>query len=50
MRCAEASAIGTRHGILIALCFYFWAATHFFLAAVGPENLMRAEAYSSGTE
>ena len=49
-RCAEASAIGTRHGILITLCFYFWAATHFFLAAVGLEKLMRAEAYSSRSQ
>lgn len=49
-RCAEASAVGTRHGILITLGFYFWAATHFFLAAVGLEKLMRAEAYSSRSE
>jgi MFS family permease len=40
-RCAHASAIGTRQGILVTLLFYFWAASHFFLASMGLEKLMR---------
>ena len=28
-KCAHASALGTRQGILLTLVFYFWAALHF---------------------
>ena len=49
-RCAHASAIGTRHGILVTLFFYFWAAAlHFFLASIGLEKIMRADAGSGAS-
>jgi MFS family permease len=40
-RCAQASAQGARHGILITFLLFFWAATHFYLATVGLQKTMR---------
>ena len=43
-RCAHASALGTRQGILITLQLYFWAALHFFLASIGLDKMLRVAA------
>jgi MFS family permease len=32
--CAGSTALGTRQGILLMLCFYFWAALHYLLASL----------------
>jgi len=33
--CTEAVAAATRHGLLITVCFFAWAAVHYFLASFG---------------
>jgi hypothetical protein len=40
-QCADASALGTRQGILITLLFYFWAALHFLMASFGLDKQLR---------
>jgi MFS family permease len=40
-KCAYATALGTRQGILLTLLLYFWAALHFFLASIGLARMLR---------
>lgn len=40
-KCAQASALGTRQGILLTLTLYFWAALHFGLASIGLGKMLK---------
>ena len=42
--CRESLILGTRHGIIVSLCFYAWAALHYALAAIGMSKHMRERA------
>ncbi|MET0404132.1 MAG: MFS transporter, partial [Cystobacter sp.] len=34
-RCANSLALATRQGIIVTLCFYFWAALHYLVSSFG---------------
>jgi MFS family permease len=42
--CLDTSALSTRQGIVISICFYAWASLHYFLAAIGLVKHMKASA------
>ncbi|MBI1407493.1 MAG: MFS transporter [Caulobacter sp.] len=42
--CIDTSAQSSQQGIIISICFYAWAAGHYFLAAIGLAKHMKASA------
>ncbi len=39
-QCKSALVLATRRGIIISLCFYFWAALHYLLGSIGLAKAM----------
>jgi len=44
--CKDASALATRQGIILSICFYAWAGVHYLLASIGMVKHMKDAATS----
>jgi predicted MFS family arabinose efflux permease len=48
--CRSTLALGTRHGLLVTIAFFGWAALHYLLAASGIGRSLRAAALASSVQ